>query len=64
MARRAALYQQYAVALSQDLPVLYAWSDLAREGLRAGVGTTDAAGLSLDTPTWFHEMEKLTNLVE
>ena len=44
--------------------VIYAWSDIAREGLRASVGTTDAGGLSLDTPTWFHEMEKLTNVVE
>lgn len=61
---RAEIYQQYAVALSQDLPVIYAWSDLAREGLRASVGTTAAEGLSLDTPTWFHEIEKLTNVVE
>lgn len=64
LGRRAELYHQYAVALSQDLPVMYAWSDMAREGLRTSVGTTDGAGLSLDTPTWFHEMEKLTNLVE
>lgn len=62
LTRRAALYQQYAVVLSQDLPVIYAWSDIAREGLRASVGTTNGAGLSLDTPTWFHEIEKLTNL--
>lgn len=59
---RAARYQEYAVALSEDLPVIYAWSDLAREGLRASVGTTAAQGLSLDTPTWFHEIEKLTSL--
>ncbi len=64
LSRRAELYHQYAVALSQDLPVIYAWSDLAREGLRASVGTTDGAGLSLDTPTWFHAPEKLTNAVE
>ncbi len=64
LTRRAALYQQYAVALSQDLPVIYAWSDIAREGLRASVGTTGTGGLSLDTPTWFHEIEKLTNIVE
>jgi ABC-type transport system substrate-binding protein len=62
--RRAELYHQYAVALSQDLPVIYAWSDFAREGLRASVGTADGAALSLDTPTWFHEIEKLTNLAE
>lgn len=61
---RAALYQQYAIALSQDLPVIYAWSDLAREGLRARVGTTALDGLDLGTPNWFHEMEQLTNVAE
>ncbi len=62
LTQRAALYQQYAVALSQDLPVIYAWSDLAREGLSSSVGTTGAEGLSLDTPNWFREREKLTTL--
>ena len=37
---RASIYHQYAVTLSQDLPVIYAWSDLAREGIRASIGTT------------------------
>ncbi len=64
LTRRAEIYRSYAVALSQDLPVIYAWSDIAREGLRASVGTTAAEGLSPDTPTWFHEIEKLTNVVE
>ena len=59
---RATIYHQYAVVLSHDLPVIYAWSDLAREGIRSSIGTTDVNGLSLDTPTWFHEMEKLTNV--
>jgi peptide/nickel transport system substrate-binding protein len=61
---RAETYQQYAVALSEDLPVIYAWSDVVREGLRASVGTTATEGLSLDTPTWFHEIETLTNVAE
>jgi peptide/nickel transport system substrate-binding protein len=60
--RRADIYHQYSIALSQDLPVIYAWSDLAREGIRSSVATTAAGGLRLDTPTWFHEMEKLTNV--
>jgi ABC-type transport system substrate-binding protein len=64
LATRAEVYQQYAVIQSQDLPVIYAWSDITREGLRANVGTTDTEGLSLDTPTWFHEIEQLTNVVE
>ncbi len=59
--RRAAIYHQYAVALADDLPVIYAWSDIVREGIRQTVGTTAAGGLKLDTPTWFHEAEKLTN---
>jgi ABC-type transport system substrate-binding protein len=60
-AKRAAIYHEYAVLLSEDLPVIYAWSDKVREGLRATVDTTDPGGLQLDTPTWYHEVEKLTN---
>ena len=60
--RRAPIYHQYAVALAEDLPVIYAWSDLVREGIRDTVGTTSPEGLRLDTPTWFHEPEKLTNI--
>jgi len=60
--RRAAIYQQYAILLSDDLPVIYAWSDKVREGLRTTVDTTAAGGLELDTPTWFRDVEKLTNI--
>jgi ABC-type transport system substrate-binding protein len=60
--RRAAIYHQYAVALSQDLPVIYAWSDLAREGIRASIDTTAEGGLGLGSPTWFQPIEKLTNV--
>jgi ABC-type transport system substrate-binding protein len=60
-AERAAIYQQYAVLQSQDLPVIYAWADIAREGLRATVGST-AGPLVMDSPTWFWETEKLTNV--
>jgi ABC-type transport system substrate-binding protein len=60
-ALRAVIYHQYVIALSQDLPVIYAWSDLAREGIRSSIGTTAAGGLELDTPTWFRQIEKLTN---
>ena len=58
---RAVIYQQYAVTLSQDLPVIYAWSDFAREGIRSTIGTTASGGLDLDSPTWFQQVEKLTN---
>ena len=61
-AERAAIYQEYAVIQSNDLPVIYAWADIAREGLRATVDTTAEGGLQLDTPTWFRQTEKLTNV--
>lgn len=61
-ATRAAIYQQYAILQSEDLPVIYAWSDKVREGVRTTLGTTAAGGLQLDTPTWFREVEKLTNV--
>jgi ABC-type transport system substrate-binding protein len=57
---RATIYQEYAVLQSNDLPVLYAWADIAREGLQSTVDTT--AGFQNDTPTWFRQIEKLTNL--
>lgn len=60
--KRAAIYQQYAILLSDDLPVIYAWSDTVREGLRTTVDTTAPGGLELDSPTWFRDVEKLTNL--
>jgi ABC-type transport system substrate-binding protein len=61
-AERAKIYQEYAVLQSNDLPVLYAWADIAREGLRATVDTS--AGFQDDTPTWFRQYEKLTNVKE
>ena len=61
-AKRAAIYQEYAKLQAEDLPVIYAWSDIAREGLRATVDTTAEGGLQLDTPTWFRQVEKLTNV--
>jgi len=61
-ADRSALYQEYAVIQSNDLPVIYAWADIAREGLRATVDTTADGGLQVDTPTWFRQTEKLTNI--
>ena len=57
--KRAAIYQEYAKLQAEDLPVLYGWSDIAREGLQKTVNSTGE--LSMDTPTWFWEVEKLTN---
>ena len=60
-AKRAEIYRQYAILQSQDLPVIYAWSDTIREGLRATVDTTDPGGLRLNSPMWAHDVEQLTN---
>jgi ABC-type transport system substrate-binding protein len=62
-AKRAAIYQEYAVIQSNDLPVIYAWADIAREGLRKTVDTTAEGGIQMDSPTWFRQGEKLTNVV-
>ena len=62
LATRAGLYADYAARISQDLPVLYAWSDIQREGIAASVGTTAPGGLALDTPTWYRSAERLTNV--
>ena len=61
-AERASIYQEYAVIQANDLPVIYAWADIAREGIRATVDTTADGGLQLDTPAWFRQTEKLTNI--
>ncbi len=60
---RAKIYQQYAVIQSNDLPVIYAWADIAHEGLQKTVSTTAEGGeLALDTPQFFWELEKMTNV--
>jgi peptide/nickel transport system substrate-binding protein len=60
-AKRTAIYQEYAKIQAQDLPIIYSWSDIAREGLTKTVGSTGGE-LQMDTPTWFWELEKLTNI--
>lgn len=61
-AERAAIYQEYAVLQSKDLPVIYAWADIAREGLRKTVGSSTGP-LPLDSPTFF-DTGTLTNIKE
>jgi ABC-type transport system substrate-binding protein len=61
-AERAKIYQEYAVLQSEDLPVLYSWADIAREGLSKTVDTTAEGGIQTDSPTWFRQVEKLTNI--
>ncbi|CAN5527314.1 hypothetical protein BH20CHL7_BH20CHL7_15230 [soil metagenome] len=61
-AKRAEIYQRYAILKAEDVPTLLAWSDIAREGIRKTVDTTADGGLQLDTPTWSRQFEKLTNI--
>jgi ABC-type transport system substrate-binding protein len=61
-AKRTEIYKEFQTILADEQPYLFAWSDIAREGLRKTVGgdawTTDNMG----TPTWFWEIEKITNV--
>lgn len=59
---RAATYATYAALLAEDVPVIYAWTDVLFEAVGPGVGTTDPAGLRLDSPTWSYPLERLTSL--
>lgn len=61
-AARAKIYQQYAVIQSNDLPVLYAWADIAHQGLQKTIDTTATGGLQLDSPQFFWELQKITNV--
>lgn len=60
-AARAKIYQDYAVIQSNDLPVIYAWADIAHQGLRKTVDTTAEGGFQLDSPTFWWEWNKITN---
>lgn len=59
-AGRAAIYQEYAKIQAEDVPVLYAWADIARLGLRNTVNI-EGEELRLDTPTFFYKSHLITN---
>ena len=46
---------------SNDLPVIYSWSDIAHEGLRKTVDTTAEGGFQMDSPQFYWEVQKVTN---
>jgi len=58
--KRAAIYQKFEEIVADDLPYVFAWSDIQREGLAKTIGTTGEE-LDLTSPTWYWEIEKLTN---
>jgi ABC-type transport system substrate-binding protein len=61
-AERTTIYKEYARIQSEDLPVLYGWSDIQHEGLRNTVTLDVPGGMQLDTPYYFARAEKLRNL--
>jgi ABC-type transport system substrate-binding protein len=61
VAERTKIYQDYAVVQSNDLPVIYSWSDIAHEGLRTTVDTTAEGGFQMDSPQFYWEVQKMTN---
>ena len=59
-AERAEIYREYAAIQAEDLPVIYAWSEIQREGMRRTIQKTDGP-IALDTPYYFARIEKFTN---
>ncbi|MBA2556755.1 MAG: hypothetical protein H0V12_05320 [Chloroflexi bacterium] len=57
---RAEIYQEFEAILAEDLPYLFAWSDVAREALRTSISTTEG-DLQLNSPQWHWELHNLTN---
>ena len=60
-AKRAQIYQQYAVVQSNDLPVIYAWADVAHQGLQKTVNTSDPAGFQMSSIEFQGKMNEITN---
>ena len=60
-AQRTQIYLEYARIQSEDLPVLYGWSDIQHEGLASTVKLDVPGGMQLDTPYYFARAERLSN---
>ena len=59
-AERQAIYLEYAKIQAEDLPVIYAWSEIQREGLRTTIAK-EGGPIALDTPYYFARIETFTN---
>ncbi len=60
-AKRAEIYKEFEAILAKDLPYLFAWSDIAREGVNASVnGAEQWTPENMNTPTWAYQLEKIT----
>jgi peptide/nickel transport system substrate-binding protein len=55
---RAQIYQQLGAITATELPAIYAWADIAHEGLSA---TFQTEGLDLGSPLFYWEIHKLSN---
>jgi ABC-type transport system substrate-binding protein len=55
---RAAIYQEFEQIVFDEQPYLFAWSDLKREALNAGL-ISNAGELQLDSPQWHWRFETL-----
>jgi hypothetical protein len=55
---RAEIYQRFEEIMFEEQPYLFAWSDIAREALNAGLEST-AGELQLDSPQWHWQYETL-----
>jgi peptide/nickel transport system substrate-binding protein len=63
-AARTELLQEFELIMADELPYLWAWAPIGREGLRTTVNQTDAEWTPefMDNPFWFYEVEKITNV--
>lgn len=55
---RAEIYQEYAALLVEDVPYLFAWSNIAADAVDANLQYTDGP-LETDTPLWGWQIHKL-----
>lgn len=62
-AARTELLHEFELIMAEELPYLWAWAPVGREGLRVTVNQTDAEWTPefMDNPFWFWESEKITN---
>lgn len=62
-AKRAEIYKEFEFIMADELPYLWAWSDEAKEGLRATVnGAEPWTEEVMTTPTWFSGLHQISNI--
>lgn len=61
-AKRATIYQKFEQLLSDEVPIIFAWADIRHDGLAKTVnGAEPWTQANMNTPTWFWQLEKITN---